>query len=94
VRTDRVRLVPLRDGADTGWSARVERVEYLGRHVEVSLALQPDAAPATRELTASIEMGQYATRPWREGDQVAVSWNPQDLRPLARSAGGAVPAEG
>ena len=85
VRTDRIRVGEPAGSAGADRMATVERVEYLGRHVELSLSGEGGESEAADGLTASIDAADYAARPWRTGERVAVSWNPEDLHPLAAS---------
>ena len=93
VRTDRVRVAAAGStahgaGAAGAWHATIARVEYLGRQVELSLDGRGNGqqnGQGTDELTASLDAGEYAARPWRTGERVEVSWNPEDLHPLSPS---------
>ena len=100
LRTDRLRLGELASGGAAGGracsrSGRVERVEYLGRQIEVTLvpAATDGASAAPRDpdgeaeaLVASLDAAAFGARPWRPGDRVRASWDPADLHPLAPSA--------
>ena len=77
VRTDRVRLSePV--GAVR---ARVERVEYLGRSVEVTVRREDDTT-----LVAALDDAAFGRRPWHAGDPVAADWDATDQRVLERAA--------
>ena len=88
VRTDRVRIAEAGTATGAARPATVARVEYLGRQVELALEGQGSEqanGQGTDELTASLDAGEYAARPWRTGERVEISWNPEDLHPLAPS---------
>jgi len=77
LRTDRTRL--LDDDGDQAWRAIVDGVEYLGRHVDVSLTRTRDGAP----FVASLSDEHYNDRPWRPGEHARLDWSEHDVRPVA-----------
>lgn len=79
VRTDRTQLADNGEGR----AAIVKNVEYLGRHVDVSLVTPDDTA-----LVASIPDDVFDARPWRPGEQVRVRWSDADVRVLSPSEAG------
>ena len=88
VRTDRTALVSPGGGAGvTDRPARVRRVEYLGRQVEVTVMPDDASGPLEDEESggwvASLESAAFGAHPWRPGDAVGVRWNAEDLHALA-----------
>ena len=82
LRTDRTRLAEDAGRGDTtsaGRQAVVDGVEYLGRHVDVSLTRTGDGAP----FIASLSDALYHDRPWKPGERVQLDWSEHDVRPVA-----------
>ena len=90
VRTDRLRLLP--DGAPgEGGLARVRRVEYLGRRIDVTLsrgeaelavAEGSESVTAGAELVATLDDAAYRAAPLVPGDLVGLDWAIGDLHEL------------
>jgi putative spermidine/putrescine transport system ATP-binding protein len=74
LRADRTRLAPDEAG---GMQAIVTSQEFLGTHVAVNAT-----APGDVGLTAMIPEDQFFAAPVEAGDQIRVSWRPEDLHPL------------
>ena len=77
LRTDRTRLTDGDSGGDNTFGGTVSIVEYLGRHVDVTLRHDDG-----QELTASLGDDLYRQRPWKPGEPVSAHWEPTELHAL------------
>jgi len=77
VRTDRTRLAA--DDGHVTQRAVVDSVEYLGRHVDVSLTRTSDGAAFVASLTDRC----YGDHPWKPGEHARLDWSEHDVRPVA-----------
>ncbi len=73
LRMDRTRI----DKTTTGMEAQVSHIEFLGRSVDVSLALN------NTEIVASMTDELFNNNTLSEGETVNVHWTPGDLHTLA-----------